>query len=899
MRIVKPLRLGLLTRPFLHAGTVDLTVSLLWYFPFDAPREIQTEGSMWEELMPILGNAPLDACEPKAHGEVLVWGDYCAPGGEPMLQHGVRLSLGPVDKTLRVTGPRQWVVDDSGGLSATDPEPIVRQKLGWDIAFGGPGFAENPAGIGHWPDGLQADRYPLPMLEYPDDTLALPQDVIAPAGFGPRDPMLPSRQKLTGTYDEYWQAHHMPGFPEDLDFRFFQVAPEDQQLSGWLSGTEPFALEHMHPDHEVQTGRLPGVRGRCFARLRDAEGTLELVEVPLVTDTVCLFPGIERGVVIQRGRVRVRDIDLHDVDAVLAAFEWQEQTPRPVEYYEEVLRRRSQDGVADLGLLDFSDMCPEGWEEPPERKATWFTVMQPRPLALPPSIQAEMAEFDEQVQQYAQQAEQPPPNPSLQPGDLRDEPASAQTLQDEVAAMRAMPLSLGSFGEFDAQFDRMIAAARQYNDDRTRQVIDEARAFFAANGLDYDQVMAEAANAGPHTPREMMQLLCREHDEAMAATPLEYRAALAECAPHPLVEQVERDMAELQQVDTFMRSKIGHMIPLPPLPAPQIALDRQQAVGAALAQGTLPADGAYGGLDLSGADFGGRDLSKADFTNCTLTGARFDGAILKDACFAHARLTGASLVEADASGANFGHADLSGADASRALFRDAQFAQSRATETLFAGADFTDTTLLELEWEAADLTGALFTGAFFLKVRLIDVRMDGADLTKAGFIECHLPRLSLRGATMVRTGIIDCDLTGADFSEAQTERLSTLKDIRLDEARFDGAKLPGASLIGASLRHASFRNADMVGALLNEAVLDDADLSGADLRNALLMRTSLVRARLDSADLRMANLMKADLGDASARNASFYQAELRDALLDGLVLDGALVEMSRLAGSDA
>lgn len=899
MRIVKPFRVGLLTRPFLHAGTVDLTVSLLFHFPFDNPREIQKEGDMWEELMPILGNTPLDSCEPKALGEVLAWGDYFAPDGQPMLQHGIRLSLGPVDKTLRVTGPRDWVRSAAGGLSATEPEPITRLPLGWEAAFGGPAFADNPVGLGHWPDGLQADRYPLPRLEYPDDTMMLPGDVIAPAGIGPRDPMLPSRQAKAGTYDEYWLAHHEPGFPADLDFTFFQVAPEDQQLSGWLSGTEPFEIENMHPQHPILSGRLPGIRGRCFARLREEDGTLTLVEIPLVTDTVCLFPGIERGVVIQRGRVRVREIDLHDVDTVLAAFEWQEQTPRSWEHYEQVVQRRTRDGVIDPTYLDFSDMCPEGWEEPPERKATWFTVMQPRPAALPPSLQAEFAEFSEQIEGYEKALAEMPD--SVAPSDRAQaviaEPGSAEELRSEIDTLQAMPTGIEGIGAFEQQFDRVIDKAKQYNDERVKQLTDEARSFFAQNGLNYDQVMAEAARKGPHSPQEMMQILCEQHDQAMAQTPPEYRSALAECAPHPMVAQVEADAAKGQQVQTFMRSKLGHLMPLPAAPAPQAALERQQAVTAALAEGRLPEDGDYAGLDLTGMDFSGLDLTEADFSGCILSRARFDGAILKDACFSHAHLDGASLVEAEAGGANFGMADLTRADASRARFNDAQFAGSRCDETLFVDADFSKTTLLEVVWDRTDMSGANLADVFFLKATLTDVRMDGADLSKAGFIECTLPGLSLRGAVLGRTGFITCDLRDADFSGAQTDRLSTLNGITLDHARFDGATLSGASLMGASLRHCSFVNADMVGVVLNEAVLEDADLSGADLRTALLIRANLVRARLDGADLRGANLMKADLGDASARNASFYEAELREALTDGLVLDNALIEKSRLAGA--
>ena len=72
MKVYKPLRLGYLSRVTVHAGRPRLSVALLSYFPFEAPRRIGLEQDMWQEIMPVLGNRILDPCDAKPRGEVLV-----------------------------------------------------------------------------------------------------------------------------------------------------------------------------------------------------------------------------------------------------------------------------------------------------------------------------------------------------------------------------------------------------------------------------------------------------------------------------------------------------------------------------------------------------------------------------------------------------------------------------------------------------------------------------------------------------------------------------------------------------------------------------------------------------------------------------------------------------------
>ena len=73
---------------------------------------------------------------------------------------------------------------------------------------------------------------------------------------GPLSRGWPQRARFAGTYDDEWLADVFPFLPKDFDERYYQAAPEDQQvpvpegpmevvLSGFTSdGTRQFVLPH-------------------------------------------------------------------------------------------------------------------------------------------------------------------------------------------------------------------------------------------------------------------------------------------------------------------------------------------------------------------------------------------------------------------------------------------------------------------------------------------------------------------------------------------------------------------------------------------------------------------------------------------------------------------------------
>ena len=105
MKTIKPLRLGILHRVFENGPECKLAVTILAYFPFDAPRQLLTEVELWKSFTDDTGGeVPLDECMPKATGEVLVTGRAYPPGNGPQPVCAVRLKLDERIEYAQATG---------------------------------------------------------------------------------------------------------------------------------------------------------------------------------------------------------------------------------------------------------------------------------------------------------------------------------------------------------------------------------------------------------------------------------------------------------------------------------------------------------------------------------------------------------------------------------------------------------------------------------------------------------------------------------------------------------------------------------------------------------------------------------------------------------------------------
>jgi uncharacterized protein YjbI with pentapeptide repeats len=828
MKTVKPQKLSVLVSPFEAGGQKHLCITTMLAAPFDAPESPIHEATLWRMLAKQLGpDVPVDLCRPKPAAEVVVVGS-AYPRHPPQVACSVRLALGRIDKTLWVVGDRTWGV---AGV-ASDPIPFTSMPVSWANAFGGPGFADNPAGKGLLPLG---EVHPLPNVEDPKRLLRSRGDRPAPAGFAPLDLMRPERYSKVGTYDRAWRENQYPGLPLDFDFAFYNSAPLDQRLDGHFQGDETFTIENMHPTRAVIEGRLPSFVPRAFVNLRGGE----LREVPMRMDTLQLYPDALTMVVLYRGVTPIVEDDASDVLHLVAACD-APGALRPIEHYRAVLEERLDMKRAAEASLRQGDLMPPG----PAAKVRFDEIGDPDLRAQPEQLRAQNAHrkasraLEAQRQQLIARGEDPdkylpkaiPPlrTPTIE--SVEDHDAWRAELREEAAKTR----------------ERAAEAREKAQNERRGSGPPKLSAFGEIEKL--RRLAAEARRAGKPN-REV---------EARLADP-DFAAKLRRA------EEAQREMYR----------KHAHERGAAP-PADAALTERARIELPAGAQGGVRFEERdLTGIDLHGLDLRGVDLHKAFLESADLSGCDLRGANLTQTVLARAKLDGADLTGANLAGANLGKASLTGvklegnvdmtgavlvgADLTRGSLRGARldrvdFSEAKFTDTDFSGVVGEGVTFTKADLRGLKLAGASLRKSSFLDVDATGVDFSGTDLTAATFQGAKVSRAIFRGATLqklraVRGSIFD----GADFRGAKLVR-ANLRFMSLVGCDFAGAEMDHADLTECDLQEASFYRAVARGARFVKA-----DLRRANLTSANLMRTLMGRANLRGANLTGANLFRADL----------------------------------------
>ena len=270
--------------------------------------EIRIADELWDPDAPDTSSLkyPSDLCQSKPSTDVIVVGSAIAPGRRPVAELEVALRAGPIDKRLRVVGPRAWY-DAVGHYALTPPSPFEALELRWERAFGGADYdsdperpleePRNPSGRGLVRDPAALLGLEGPNVEHPGDAMETHRSRPRPAGLGAIKRSWAPRRDYVGTFDDAWMEERMPLLPLDFDPRFHQAAPPDQVTGAPLRGGEPVAVEGMHADGPFAFS-LP--KHRFFVGVRTDDG---LTEHPPQLDLLLLEPNDRAFEMTWRSRV--------------------------------------------------------------------------------------------------------------------------------------------------------------------------------------------------------------------------------------------------------------------------------------------------------------------------------------------------------------------------------------------------------------------------------------------------------------------------------------------------------------------------------------------------------------------------------------------------------------------
>lgn len=185
--------------------------------------------------------------------DILMTGNACSLNSEPVKQLDVSLSVGQVNKTIRVFGDRQW---QDGRI--TPPIPFQTMPMIYERAYGGVHVIDgqvdsleekNPVGCGYAGkrSAAEMDGMALPNLEDPGSLIQQYTDKPEPGCFAMSSASWQPRLAYVGTYDDAWQEQRAPYLPDDFDLRFFNMAHKNLIYPGYLRGGEAVHIAGMHP----------------------------------------------------------------------------------------------------------------------------------------------------------------------------------------------------------------------------------------------------------------------------------------------------------------------------------------------------------------------------------------------------------------------------------------------------------------------------------------------------------------------------------------------------------------------------------------------------------------------------------------------------------------------------
>jgi hypothetical protein len=284
----------------------------------------------------------------KPSADALCVGKAYPPRGGPQTECLIGFGVGSWFNVIRVLGNRRWI-PSLGGLShrMTEPEPFKSIVVSFDHAFGGKDagkpdgfqfYAPNPVGKGYSAHGGGLNDLPLPNLEDPNDPIKSWRSHPRPMSFGPVGRTWEPRLRRAGTYDKNWLKHRSPKLPEDFQEAFYNCAPEDQQIPGYLRGDEEVRVQNMHPEHSDFRCRLPGIRVRALLD-RTAGARNQFEEITMNLDTLWMDMEALQMVLVWRGRILAAVPE--GQGPVLIVEEPLNSAPRPAESYRPELAKHA------------------------------------------------------------------------------------------------------------------------------------------------------------------------------------------------------------------------------------------------------------------------------------------------------------------------------------------------------------------------------------------------------------------------------------------------------------------------------------------------------------------------------------------------------------------------------
>ena len=793
-------------------------------------------------------------CFAKSHGEWLLTGKAFSSNATPVTTMQVSAALGKSKKVINVVGNRSW--NGSRFSSATEIEPFTCMALNYQHAYGGVGHSHNPLGKGVITKAnidQPTDKCSLANLYLPAEKTTADNDARSVACFEPLDISLPQRTKFHGSYDQNWLDHVHPGFPHDTKPRFFNAAPQDQQIKGSITPGEAYELKGMHPSESKIRGKLPQLHIRAFVIKADGCGDNsddisgdKFIEIDTAIDTVWFFPELELGLAIYRGKIEVNDSDGLDIKTLMLAYERVGDIPKTDEYYQEILSLRSDKKTASAHVLNESQLKPK---KTPDEKLHIKKLYQ----------QAK----DDHQKKRVQHLDQLVKNQQI------TEQQKQQSLLKDDKGFIPIPQELVDSGDID------LSKYTQQEEQITSKKLDDAHVKLAL--IEKIQINRKA---GPFEKEESLHQ--RVFNPVFVSDQRNNRSDAGD---------TDKDH---QTITAKSQRKSRQSAPSCTVLSVPMADAGARAIRCWVLD-ILEQGGSLAGRDLAGADLHGIDFSHQDLTDVMLEKSDLSGCVFKKSLLNGAVLTESNLNQAIFDEASLQQANLSKVKSSQVSFMQADLTGVNLTGTTLDHCDFTEAILNRARIIETDLCCSCFDHVQcqkgqFLQATMLSTTWRHSAISACNFVQCNIRRSSWQHANIYRTVMVDLKAEASDFSEVKAEKvqfsnIGEYQNTNLSNGHWKSCGFRAINLTRSTVKSSVFEHCDF-----GESKLNEADLSFSVFKSCTMKQATFNHSVCRDALFALSSLKKTSFVRTDLRGTKFQNTNLKEAIFTDCQLENTITQ---------
>ena len=715
---------------------------------------------------------PSDFIPYKSRADLVVNATADTPNGMPKNHMTVGFMVGGYSKQLMVFGDRYWKEGVLGKYPG-EAKPFTKMPITYESAFGGTEYQDNPLGKG-------LGTIEAPNIELLNYRLSSYVDNYPPAGFGALPQNWGQRMSSLGSYGKNYEKERWPCFPKDFNSRFFNSAPKDQQVKGYLRGDEPLVFQNLHPEYPEYRTALPSLKARCFIEkvsMDDQPG--EFYEVKMNLDTLWVDMDAEKLVLVWRGLTEIQSSKLKEIKSVFVFTESLAEPKHNLQYYWELM----QEAIAE-----------EGAE---------FEIEERAAVDIDALMEERMGTFDAEIAQVEKEFAE---------------------LETNVAAEEVKHLALIR--------EKMGADAH---------LLDEVLSRPPANDMPQDVLLSHIESVRGERPDLAAQW--EESINESANAEQEMAAMDAEAIAFGEDMWKEPSLTREDVVEASLAGKDLNDTDLSELDLSGLELIGMNFSGARLVKTNLSGSN-MSNANLKGARLSKSDLTGINFSGAILDGTDLSNSVCIGAIFSKTSIEGTDFSKLTLNRANFSnskgeYADFSGADLTEAIFTKANLPRSDFDGCQLAGADFREVQLLD-----ADFAGVKAKGINMARANITGLRSgEQSDFMEANFEQVQGSGSQWEDCIFTRSNFAGANLTEALFEGASLEETmfdrAILTNVSFEEANLSQAVLTNANFLRASFERANLTKADFTGANLYEVAFLDTKLEQTNFYAANLKKTRL------------------------------------------------------------